>query len=575
MGLSSTKASVAAGIIWATAIGIVTVYAFAALRRPPSDTFADLAVYYGSVRTLIDDGSLYIFAAQNGDPFTYPPFAGLVLSPLGLITESTAGWLWFIGTVSLIVILSVAIGSKIRGRNSEAAPWWTPAVAVVLFVSAPMSSNIRFGQISWVLVALVLIDALKIVPARHRGIATGVASALKLTPLIFIPYYWLSGQRRTAFMSLATFAGCTGVAWLLLPSDSSYFWFELLSATDRIGDLSNGGNQSINGMLLRLGINGVEKFVILILLSAAILALGLWRGVRASRNEHLVVGASVIGATAIAISPVSWTHHQVWLVFAAAASFDRRWTTYLWRTIALVIMIVPLGTITAKAFPAAAQLGGNARGLLALAVAGLLPFTEIAKIGTTLVQSHSILRFNIPSQSTDKGAGSKIMKMAIPCLAATLLLGGCGNTTPEVLRPSGQQLVMTLSSGEIDGVKWQVEVVRIGVQSCTQSVVHYQIMGNDCEVGLKMAEVPVNIAVEGNAKILFVRGVVGSQVARIISVTQSRPSGEPVKISTVDGVRYFGYAVKPSDAVDLVGYDATGQMVYSGASKILSTRDDR
>ena len=52
----------------------------------------------------------------------------------------------------------------------------TPLLAIALFASAPISSNFRFGQISVFLVALVLLDALAVVPERWRGVATGVAA---------------------------------------------------------------------------------------------------------------------------------------------------------------------------------------------------------------------------------------------------------------------------------------------------------------------------------------------------------------------------------------------------------------
>jgi hypothetical protein len=98
-------------------------------------------VYVGSVRLLYDGGSLYDCAAEStGAPFTYPPFAGLVFFPLPLLDEAAA------------------------------------VLALLLFLSAPVSSNLRFGQVSVFLTLLVLLDCLRLVPTRFAGIATGIAA---------------------------------------------------------------------------------------------------------------------------------------------------------------------------------------------------------------------------------------------------------------------------------------------------------------------------------------------------------------------------------------------------------------
>ena len=49
------------------------------------DGLSDLRVYRGAVAELSRGGSLYAFQAPNGDRFTYPPFAGLLLAPLAAV----------------------------------------------------------------------------------------------------------------------------------------------------------------------------------------------------------------------------------------------------------------------------------------------------------------------------------------------------------------------------------------------------------------------------------------------------------------------------------------------------------
>ncbi|MFG2005081.1 glycosyltransferase family 87 protein [Spirillospora sp. NPDC048911] len=70
--------------------------------------------------------------------------------------------------------------------------------ASLLLLSVPLQSGLRFGQVSVFLVVLAFADAAGLVPARWRGVAIGLAGAIKLTPLIFVPYLLVIGERRAA-----------------------------------------------------------------------------------------------------------------------------------------------------------------------------------------------------------------------------------------------------------------------------------------------------------------------------------------------------------------------------------------
>jgi len=320
-------------LLWVPAAIVAAVQAAWALRLP--DRFADLHVYRGSVLAMRHGASLYSYHAANGDPFTYPPFAGLVLYPASWPIEIP----WMVLTFGAVVWCAVLV-----------SPRWAPLVCLALLLSAPVVRDLRFGQVSLFLALLVLLQG--------RGIATGVASAVKLTPLVFVPYLWLSGQRRVALTALGTFLGCTLVGWLVLPSDSVRYWFTELWHTDRVGNLALSGNQSLNGLLLRIGIS---SRLVWLTLALVVLVVGLWR---ASRVGDPLTGIVIAGAVGVAVSPVSWTHHQIWLVFAAFCAV-RRWQV-AWTASVLVVMTVPALV--------------NLRAPLALAIACVVPFGSVRRL---------------------------------------------------------------------------------------------------------------------------------------------------------------------------------------------------
>lgn len=361
------------GLLWLVPVLLSAWQAFSALRRPLYDRLADLHVYYGSIKSLTAGASIYAFHAANGDPFTYPPFAAIVLAPLVVLSEPAARVTWTVAAFALLPIVPVLVARHAGRHLSAAGPWLAPTVAALLAASAPFSSNIRFGQVSWFLCALVLLDTVILLPPRYRGIATGLASAIKLTPLIFLLHYWFSGQRRAAVTGVLTFLCCTGLTWVVLPHDSGRYWFTELAQTNRIGDLGQDGNQSIAGMLYRLHLAGPIRLPLLACMVLIVLVQALRRAAVAVSAEQYLIACAVIGSAGIAISPVSWTHHQFWLLLAAVAAFHTRGVTALWRIWMLSMMLLPVTALSSLPW-GFGLLADNARGIMAILIAAALPF---------------------------------------------------------------------------------------------------------------------------------------------------------------------------------------------------------
>ena len=373
-----TRAAVTPAL-WVAAVLVAALQAWGGLHRPLVDRLSDLQVYLGSVDTFWHGGSLYDFAAAaTGAPFTYPPFAGLVLSPLAFVPFAVVAWAWSAATLLVVVAVAYAVMRHSELRTGEGGGWRIAAVALVLFASAPIPSNFRFGQISVFLVAAVLVDALRVVPERYRGIATGLAGAIKLTPLIFVPYYWFSGQRRTAVTATVTFAVGTAVAWLVLPGESVRFWFTEIWNVNRVGNIATGGNQSLNGALLRWELPDTARTLIVALVGSAVVVLALIRAVRADRNGYPLAGVVIVGAAGLVFSPVSWTHHQVWLVLALLLAVSTRARTNLiWAVVVLAVMALPI--ISVETGLPTGFLTENARLWLAIAGAAVVPFVALRR----------------------------------------------------------------------------------------------------------------------------------------------------------------------------------------------------
>lgn len=295
-------------------IGVVS--SILVLRRPLDDRLSDLHIYYGAIRHLQAGQPLYEFEAENGGPFTYPPFAALVLWPIGHLPEGVLQAIWMVLTCAAVVALAAAIGGALSPARHR-RPLIVAAAAGALMLSAPVQSNLRFGQVSIFIVLLALVDGMGLTPARWRGILVGTAAAIKLTPLLFVAYFLISGRYRDAARAGVAFVGCAAVGAVLLPADSMAFWTGTIAQTERIGNLASLGNQSVHGMLLRVGIEPSSLPAIWAALVAVICGVALLRARRIGLDGRPVHAAVLVGCATVAASPVSWTHHQIWPVLAA------------------------------------------------------------------------------------------------------------------------------------------------------------------------------------------------------------------------------------------------------------------
>ena len=197
--------------------------------------------------------------------------------------------------------------------------WLRPAVLVVLGLVAalgPWRDTLALGQINIILFALVLFDFLNRSTQWPRGLLTGVAAGLKLTPLAFAFYFLVRGDwqglRNMAFGFLATF----GLGFLILPRESKIYWGELLPDTSRVGGGGYVDNLSLRGALLHFTGPDADVTIpwLLLCLAAAAAAGVVIRLATLAGADLLALGTAAV--LMLLVSPVSWSHHWVWVALS-------------------------------------------------------------------------------------------------------------------------------------------------------------------------------------------------------------------------------------------------------------------
>ncbi|MEC3955317.1 glycosyltransferase 87 family protein [Nocardia sp. CDC153] len=288
--------------------------------------YIDLRVYRNGARAWLDGKDLYgpMPAVYGiGLPFTYPPLAALFFAPLALMPLAVAEWaVLAVSVASLGVTLWVVLD---RLRPSLARPTRLALVigAVALTqLLEPIRETYGFGQINLVLMAAVALDVLARKTFWPRGMLIGIAVSVKLTPGGYLLYFLLRKDWKGAITVVASTIGAVAVGWALFPHDSPQYWFHTLADTGRIGPPWYAGNQSIKGFVFRLGYSTSVATLLWLLLSAAAVALAAVWMKRLLDADATVAALMVNAAAVLLVSPVSWSHHWVWIAPALLVAAD-------------------------------------------------------------------------------------------------------------------------------------------------------------------------------------------------------------------------------------------------------------
>ena len=287
---------------------------------PNGANFVDLHVYLGGAAALDHPGTLYsyVYADQTPDfplPFTYPSFAALVFYPLTLLPFGVVALCWQLGIMAALYgvvrmsqrLLGVA---KHAGRHTAMA--WT-AIAIWM---EPLRSTFDYGQINVVL-ALGAMWAVYSSRWWVSGLLVGAAAGVKLTPA-FTGLYFLGARRwAAAAFSAVVFAATVGLSIAVIGQQARFYFTDLLGDASRIGPIGTSFNQSWRGGISRiLGHDaGYGPLVVSAIAATAVLAVLAWRALGDGPEGRDRLGSLlVVQLFGLLLSPISWTHHWVWLV---------------------------------------------------------------------------------------------------------------------------------------------------------------------------------------------------------------------------------------------------------------------
>lgn len=324
------------------AVACAAWLAIGAFGRPYN--FFDMKIYHGAVVWWASGHELYEFIAPGTTlGFTYPPFGGLVMLPMAHLPVELAGMVNALASIAALAVVLAGLLRPIVDRLGWPL-WFTVAIATPLAVAIePARETLGYGQVNLLLFALIMADLIGLRWRSRRGpdiaetdgpllrfvysgawagLGIGLATAVKLTPALFIAYLMITRQWRAAATAVGTVIAVTLGSFAVVGTESRAYFGGVLWQTERVGAADMTPNQSLAGLLARLYDSIETPGLLWLSFAVLMLALGLSRAANARADGDELTAFTLVGLTANVISPISWTHHLVWVIPAIIVLAD-------------------------------------------------------------------------------------------------------------------------------------------------------------------------------------------------------------------------------------------------------------
>ncbi|WP_280273504.1 glycosyltransferase 87 family protein [Nocardia wallacei] len=315
--------------------------------EPISGEFIDLQVYRLGVQAWWHGADMYGTLPKTtlgvGLPFIYPPFAALALSPFAMLPLHGSAIAFFLVSTAALAVTLYLVARRYWDGSTEMVLWATACAVPLGLLLEPVHATLDFGQVNLILMVLVVADCLTARPKWKRGMLIGLAAAIKLTPAAFVLYFLVRRDYRAAATAAVTGAVASALAYVVMPGESTRYWFGGMGNVSGLSGSAFHTNQSIQGVLSRLQVPKPEFTLIWLVLAVALLALVATAMRQAADTPALALSFNAVFT--LLVSPISWSHHWVWIapgLLAALGAANRlpRRQARLWYAVVTATAVV-------------------------------------------------------------------------------------------------------------------------------------------------------------------------------------------------------------------------------------------
>ncbi len=302
----------------------------------------DFHVFWQAGRNFATGHALYHDSLPGARVLKYPPFAALVFQPLALFPLQVAGALFSLLNLALWVVAVLLTRDIVEHAFPDRQPGRLPLLLAVVLTTQFFLDNFHHAQMNEVVLALILFGIHSYLRGRDRWAAGSivVATAIKLTPIVFVAWLLMRGRRRAALAVPALMIACVLLPLLLrgptrgVAELVEYYHVFLEGHQHGAIDTYTAG-QNIAALVSRMTQPGVYQYVhapehvaqgvyytlwvVVLLVFLAKLVL-----LRRRRAPPTAFEFSLALLAALLLSPITFTTHLVGLLFVFATFLSVR-----------------------------------------------------------------------------------------------------------------------------------------------------------------------------------------------------------------------------------------------------------
>ena len=230
----------------------------------------DFDTYYYAAKDVLSGSSVYS-DHEDVSPYIYPPFFACLITPLGFFSLPVASFMWYLlNVVFFLFTLLISYGLIFERKSIYAVQGsilFLPKALFVILVSVFFLDNISMLQVNIFVLFLILLGLYNFKKNRDisAGLLLGAAISVKVIPILFLAYFVVKRELRTAVsIFLGTLVFCFGVPLLFMGPEGAWrsflMWNDsmfLRSVTfvpnpDMIITMFNPQNQSVTALFSRI-----------------------------------------------------------------------------------------------------------------------------------------------------------------------------------------------------------------------------------------------------------------------------------------------------------------------------------
>ena len=220
----------------------------------------DFRTFHDIGKFALEKANIYDPSPTTGMFVFYLPHFSLLMMPFGLLPVHVAGTLWFLLKIAGLVWFYKLTKSRLIQNSDNQLPLWAALVPFILVIN-PLNSDFKLGQVN-LFVHLALIGSYVLLSeSRKAGSALlFVVSCVKVTPLIFLPYFILKKEIRFltwCFIWALFFMGILTLWFGLQGAETILTNWWSISSREKLGlsALAYFENQSLLGLFARFAEN--------------------------------------------------------------------------------------------------------------------------------------------------------------------------------------------------------------------------------------------------------------------------------------------------------------------------------